>query len=50
MPDNQFARLFLSELECVLDGLKSKKLSVVPLSELIGQPVMEAMDAHRASI
>jgi peptidoglycan/xylan/chitin deacetylase (PgdA/CDA1 family) len=50
MPDNQFARLFLSELECVLDGLKSKKLSVVPLSELIGQPVMEAMDAHGASI
>lgn len=50
MPDNQFTRLFLTELECVLDGLKSKKLSVVPLSELIGQPVMEAMDAHRASI
>nr|WP_319395728.1 polysaccharide deacetylase family protein [uncultured Desulfobacter sp.] len=49
-PDNQFTRLFLSELESVLDGLESRKLSVVPLSELIGQPVMDVVETGEASI
>lgn len=48
--DNPCPRLFLSELECVLDGLESQKLSVVPLSELIGQPVMEELDVCGTSI
>ena len=50
MPDNQFTRLFLSELKCTLDGLESKQLSVVPLSELIGQPVMETVGGRGVSI
>lgn len=42
--DNTVLFSFLTEFERVLDGLKSQKLSVVPLSELIGQPVMEQVD------
>lgn len=34
--------LFLNELEALLDGLATQKMSVVPLSELIGQAVMES--------
>ncbi|WP_020586027.1 polysaccharide deacetylase family protein [Desulfobacter curvatus] len=39
--DNTVLYSFLTEIERVLDGLEIQKLSVVPLSELIGQAVME---------
>lgn len=39
--DNTTLSSFLTELERVLNGLETRKLSVVPLSELIGQAVME---------
>ena len=40
-PDNTLLSSFLTELERILNGLENRKLSVVPLSELIGQAVME---------
>ncbi len=40
-PENITLSSFLTELERVLNGLETRKLSVVPLSELIGQAVME---------
>nr|WP_321403195.1 polysaccharide deacetylase family protein [uncultured Desulfobacter sp.] len=48
--DNPSIRHFLTELECILDGLESHNLSVVPLSELIGQPVMETVGGRGAAI
>jgi peptidoglycan-N-acetylglucosamine deacetylase len=33
---------FISEIDSILNGLKSKGLSVVPLSEIIGAPVMKS--------
>ncbi|WP_051958085.1 polysaccharide deacetylase family protein [Desulfobacter vibrioformis] len=40
-PDNTPLFSFLTELERVLNGLETRKIPVVPLSELIGQAVME---------
>lgn len=48
VPDSTVLFLFLTELERVLDGLETQKLSVVPLSELIGQPVMEQVESIAA--
>ena len=50
MPDNQAIHQFLTELECILDGLESKNLSVVPLSELIGQPVMDSVGGRGEAV
>ncbi|WP_320044460.1 polysaccharide deacetylase family protein [uncultured Desulfobacter sp.] len=50
MPDNQFLSGFLTELERVLKGLESQNISVMPLAELIGQPVMEEADPNEASL
>ncbi len=49
-PDNPYIRQFLTELECILDGLEHQNLYVVPLSELIGQPVMETVGGRGAAI
>ena len=46
--DNKALSLFLTELGRVLDGLETQKLSVVPLSELIGLPVMEQVEPNAA--
>lgn len=46
--DNTALSSFLTELERVLDGLETRKLSVVPLSELIGQAVMEQVASSPA--
>lgn len=47
-PDNTALSSFLTELERVLDGLETRKLSVVPLSELIGRAVMEQVASSPA--
>ncbi|NDY72576.1 polysaccharide deacetylase family protein [Desulfobacter hydrogenophilus] len=44
VPDDTAISSFLIELGRVLDGLETQKLSVVPLSELIGQPIMEQVE------
>lgn len=49
MPDNQFIPGFLTELKRVLDGLETQERSVVPLAELIGQPVMEEVEPKDTS-
>jgi peptidoglycan/xylan/chitin deacetylase (PgdA/CDA1 family) len=49
-PDNPSIRQFLTELECILDGLESQHLSVVPLSELIGQPVMDTVGGRGEAV
>jgi len=48
MSNHTALSLFLTELGRVLDGLETQKLSVVPLSELIGQPVMEQVEPNAA--
>jgi hypothetical protein len=40
-PDKQQVRLWLQEVEAVLDGIEEKGMRVVPLSDVIGMPVMK---------
>ena len=49
-PDNRLLASFLTELERLLNGLKTRKLSIVPLSELIGQAVMEKSLSERQGL
>jgi len=39
-PDENMIPLWLKEVEAILDGLEKKGLAVMPLSDLIGRPVM----------
>ena len=48
--NNTALSLFLTELGRVLDGLEAQELSVVPLSELIGQPVMAHVEPNVAPV
>ena len=43
-PDEDLIPVWLNEIENLLTGLETKGLMVLPLSELIGKPVLISMD------
>jgi len=45
--NDRLALQWLNEIELILMGLKDKGLSVLPLSEIIGRPVMIPIDNGR---
>lgn len=48
MPKGErFCRLWLTEIDQILTGLKRRGLMVAPLQELIGQPVMDKVEGRR---
>ncbi|MGM0426599.1 MAG: polysaccharide deacetylase family protein [Thermodesulfobacteriota bacterium] len=44
-PDERLLSYWLDEMERILTGIREREFTVVPLSELVGRPVMEAVAA-----
>jgi peptidoglycan/xylan/chitin deacetylase (PgdA/CDA1 family) len=49
-PDKNLIPGWLKEVDRLLSGLKTKGLAVLPLSEIIGKPVMISADSLRADL